>query len=409
MKKLLILGAGTAGTIMANKLAGVLSRDEWQITVVDRDETHHYQPGYLFVPFGIYAPHDIVKPRRDYLPRGLEVVIAGIDVIEPEQNRVRLQGGRVLAYDFLIIATGAHPVPAQTEGLLGDEWQKSVFDFYTLDGATALARRLKHWEGGRLVINIVEMPIKCPVAPLEFAFLADWFFTEQGIRKDVEIEYVTPLPGAFTKPKASALLGDFLDRKNIRLAAEFSVGQVDQAGKKIVSWDNREIGYDLLITIPTNMGDEAIARSGFGDELNFIATDKHTLRSKVKENIFVIGDATDLPASKAGSVAHFEADILFANILDAIDGRALRAKFDGHANCFIESGFNKGLLIDFNYETEPLPGKFPLPGVGPFSLLEETKMNHYGKMMFRWVYWNLLLRGAELPIEAEMTMAGKRR
>lgn len=409
MKKLLILGAGTAGTIMANKLAGVLSRDEWQITVVDRDETHHYQPGYLFIPFGIYTPADIVKPRRDYLPRGIEVVISGIEVIEPDRNQVRLQNGRVLPYDFLIIATGAHPVPAQTEGLLGDEWHKSVFDFYTIEGAAALARRLKHWEGGRLVINIVEMPIKCPVAPLEFAFLADWFFTEQGIRNKVEIEYVTPLPGAFTKPKAAALLGDFLDRKGIKLSAEFSVGSVDQAGRKIASWDNREIGYDLLITIPTNMGDEAIARSGFGDELNFIPTDKHTLRSKVKDNIFVIGDATDLPSSKAGSVAHFQADILFENLLDAIDGRALRAKFDGHANCFIESGFNKGLLIDFNYETEPLPGKFPLPGIGPFSLLEETKMNHYGKMMFRWVYWNLLLRGAELPIEAEMTMAGKRR
>lgn len=409
MKKLLILGAGTAGTIMANKLAGALSRDEWQITVVDRDESHHYQPGYLFIPFGIYTPADIVKPRRDYLPRGIEVVISGIEVIEPDRNQVRLQNGRLLAYDFLVIATGAHPVPAQTEGLLGDEWHKTVFDFYTLEGAAALARRLKHWEGGRLVIDITEMPIKCPVAPLEFAFLADWFFTEQGIRHKVEIEYVTPLPGAFTKPKAAALLGDFLDRKGIRLSAEFSVGSVDQAGRKIVSWDNREIGYDLLITIPTNMGDESIARSGFGDELNFIPTDKHTLRSKVKDNIFVIGDATDLPSSKAGSVAHFQADILCENLLDAIDGRALRAKFDGHANCFIESGFNKGLLIDFNYETEPLPGKFPLPGIGPFSLLEETKMNHYGKMMFRWVYWNLLLRGAELPIEAEMTMAGKRR
>ncbi|MBI5768440.1 MAG: NAD(P)/FAD-dependent oxidoreductase [Verrucomicrobia bacterium] len=409
MKKFVILGAGTAGTIMANKLAGVLSRDDWSITVVDRDETHHYQPGYLFIPFGIYSPRDVVKPRRDYLPRGIEVVMAGIDVIEPEQNRVRLQGGRVLGYDFLIIATGARPVPAQTEGMLGDRWHKDVFDFYTLEGATALARRLKHWEGGRLVVNIVEMPIKCPVAPLEFSFLADWFFTDRGLRDKVEIEYVTPLPGAFTKPKASALLGDFLDKKRIKLAAEFATGSVDQGAKKIVSWDGREIGYDILVTVPTNMGDEAIARSGFGDELNFIPTDKHTLRSKVKDNIFVLGDATDLPASKAGSVAHFQADILFENILDAIDDRPPGAKFDGHANCFIESGFNKGLLIDFNYETEPLPGKFPLPGVGPFSLLEETKMNHYGKMMFRWVYWNLLLRGAELPIEAEMTMAGKRR
>jgi sulfide:quinone oxidoreductase len=409
VKKLVILGAGTAGTIMANKLAGVLPRDDWSITIVDRDETHHYQPGYLFIPFGIYAPRDVVKPRRDYLPRGIEAVVSPIEVIEPEQNRVRLQNGRVLGYDFLIIATGAHPVPAQTEGLLSDAWHKTIFDFYTLDGAAALARHLKHWEGGRLVINIVEMPIKCPVAPLEFAFLADWFFTEQGLRSKVEIDYVTPLPGAFTKPKASALLGDFLDKKNIRLTADFSTGHVDSAAKKIVSWDNREVAYDLLVTIPTNMGDEAIARSGFGDELNFIPTDKHTLRSKVKDNIFVLGDATDLPSSKAGSVAHFQADILFENFLEAIDGRPLRAHFDGHANCFIESGFNKGLLIDFNYDTEPLPGKFPLPGIGPFSLLEETKMNHYGKMMFRWVYWNLLLRGAELPIEAEMTMAGKRR
>ncbi len=409
MKKLVILGAGTAGTIMANKLAGVLSRDDWSITIVDRDETHHYQPGYLFIPFGIYAPRDIVKPRRDYLPRGIDVIVSPIDVIEPEQNRVRLQNGRVLPYDFLIIATGAHPVPTQTEGMTGDRWQKDVFDFYTIEGATALARRFKHWEGGRLVINIVEMPIKCPVAPLEFAFLADWFFTDHGLRNKVEIEYVTPLSGAFTKPKASALLGDFLDRKNIHLTPDYAIARVDQAAKKIVSWDEREVPYDLLVTVPTNMGDEAIARSGFGDELNFIPTDKHTLRSKVKDNIFVLGDATDLPSSKAGSVAHFQADILFENFLEAIEDRPPSAHFDGHANCFIESGFNKGLLIDFNYETEPLPGKFPLPGIGPFSLLEETKMNHYGKMMFRWIYWNILLRGAELPIEAEMTMAGKRR
>jgi sulfide:quinone oxidoreductase len=409
MKKLVILGAGTAGTIMANKLAAVLDRDEWQITVVDRDGQHHYQPGYLFVPFGIYTPRDLVKPRRDYLPRGIEVIFSGIEVIEPDKNQVRLDNGRNLGYDFLIIATGAHPEPGQTDGLTGPGWRRDVFDFYTLEGAAALARFFKHWGGGRLVINIVEMPIKCPVAPLEFAFLADWWFTEQGLRDRVEIEFVTPLPGAFTKPKASALLGDFLDRKGIKLTADYSVGRVDTEEKKIYSWDERAVAYDVLVSIPTNMGDAAIQRSGFGDELNFIPTDRQTLRSKVKENIFVLGDATDLPASKAGSVAHFQADILFENLLDAIDGRPLKAKFDGHANCFIESGFNKGLLIDFNYDTEPLPGKFPLPGIGPFSLLEETKMNHYGKMMFRWVYWNLLLRGAELPIEAEMTMAGKRR
>lgn len=409
MKKLLILGAGTAGTMMANKMAHVLDRSEWQITIVDRDGTHHYQPGYLFIPFGIYSPRDVVKPRKDYLPPGVEVVISPIEVIEPDQNQVRLTNGRILGYDYLIIATGTRPVPMQTEGMAGPGWQKNAFDFYTLEGAAALARKLQHWEGGRLVVNIVEMPIKCPVAPLEFAFLADWFFTSRGLRDKVEIEYVTPLPGAFTKPKASELLGGVLNQKKIKLTADYSVGRVDTEERKLFSWDEREVPYDLLVTVPTNMGDESIARSGFGDELNYVPTDKHTLRTKVRDNIFALGDATDLPASKAGSVVHFQADILVENLLAAIDERPLHGRFDGHANCFIESGFGKAFLIDFNYDTEPLPGLFPLPGVGPLALLEETKLNHYGKMMFRWVYWNVLLRGLELPMDSAMSMAGKRR
>jgi sulfide:quinone oxidoreductase len=292
--------------------------------------------------------------------------------------------------------------------MVGDAWHKSIFDFYTIDGAVALADFFKRWEGGRLVINIAEMPIKCPVAPLEFAFLADSYFTERGIRNKVDIHFVAPLPGAFTKPRASAILGDFLDKKNIALTSEFSIGRVDAKESKIVSWDENEIPFDVLVTIPTNMGDEVIARSGMGDELNFVPTNKKTLQAEQFENIFVLGDATNLPSSKAGSVAHFQSDILFENFMSVTEGRAPRAEFDGHANCFIESGFGKGILIDFNYDTEPLPGKFPLPGVGPFSLLEETKMNHYGKVMFRWMYWNFLLKGLDMPIESNMSMAGKR-
>lgn len=176
--------------------------------------------------------------------------------------------------------------------------------------------------------------------------------------------------------------------KHIRLTTEFNIARVNYDEKKIISWDEIEIPFDVLVTIPTNKGDEAIARSGMGDELNFIPTYKHTLLSEKYKNIFVIGDATNLPSSKAGSVAHFQADVLFENFLSLVEGREPREKFDGYANCFIESEFGKGILIDFNYDTEPLPGKFPLPGIGPFSLLEETKMNHYGKVMFRWMYWN---------------------
>ncbi len=409
MKKLLILGGGTAGTMMVNKLAPVLDKKDWQITIVDQHETHYYQPGFLFIPFGIYAKHDVIKPRRDFFPSGVDVVISAIDEIQPAKNQVKLQGGKLLPYDYLIIATGSDVHPEETEGMKNGGWHKNIFDFYTVDGAVALANHLKYWQGGKMVINIAEMPIKCPVAPLEFAFLADWWFTEQGLRDKVEIEYVTPLPGAFTKPIAAKFLGQFLEKKNIQLTPEFSIGSVDSGNNKIVSWDEKEISYDLLVTIPTNMGSEVIERSGLGDDLNFIPTDPGTLRSKDHENIFVIGDATDLPSSKAGSVAHFEAEILFENFMRVVDGRNTLAKFDGHANCFIESGFGKGILIDFNYDVEPLPGKFPLPGVGPFSLLQETKMNHWGKMMFRWVYWNLLLKGSELPVDAQMMMAGKRR
>jgi sulfide:quinone oxidoreductase len=408
MKKLVILGAGTAGTMMLNKLHNVLDKNEWQITIVDQHETHYYQPGFLFIPFDIYTCKDVIKPKRDFFPVGVNVIQSEIDKIEPEKNRVLLKNKQVVGYDQLIIATGAKINPEETEGLKGELWQKNVFDFYTIEGACELRNFFKYWEGGKLVLNITEMPIKCPVAPLEFVFLADSYFTEKGIRDKVDIHFVTPLDGAFTKPKASAILGDFLDKKNIKLTTEFGIAKVDNENKTIVNWEEDEIPFDVLVTIPTNMGDAAIERSGMGDEFNFIPTDNQTLKADGYDNIFVIGDATNLPSSKAGSVAHFQADILYENFLATIENREPKAKFDGHANCFIESGFGKGILIDFNYDTEPLPGKFPLPGVGPFSLLEETKMNHYGKIMFRWMYWNFLVKGLELPIESHMSMAGKR-
>ena len=408
MKRIVILGAGTAGTIVANKLSHELDLNDWKITIVDQSEVHYYQPGFLFIPFGIYGKNDVMRPRRDTMPRGVELIISEIDVIEPDANQVRLKKqGRVLSYDFLIVTTGTRTVPDQTPGLAEHEWRKSIFDFYTVDGADALHRYLRTWQGGRLVLNVAEMPIKCPVAPLEFLFLADWFFHEQGIRDKVELTYATPLPGAFTKPRAASLLGDMLEQKGINVVPEFLLMEVDPDGKKIVAYDGTEVEYDLLVSVPLNMGDPVIARSGMGDELNYVPTEKHTLKASNYDNVFVLGDATNLSSSKAGSVAHFQGDVFIENFMRYVDGLPLRDTFDGHANCYIESGFGKGFLIDFNYDVEPLPGKFPLPGVGPFSLLQESRMNHWGKMLFRWMYWNLLLKGKPLPITAELQMAGK--
>ncbi|MCB0228421.1 MAG: NAD(P)/FAD-dependent oxidoreductase, partial [Anaerolineae bacterium] len=401
MKRIVILGAGTAGTITANKLAQELDLSEWKITIVDQSELHYYQPGFLFIPFGIYGRNDVVRARRDYLPRDVELIVSEIELIEADKNQVKIKkDGRILSYDFLVIATGSRVVPEETPGLAEHEWRRSIFDFYTVDGALALQKYLRTWQGGRVVLNVAEMPIKCPVAPLEFLFLADWFFHEHGIRDRVELTLATPLPGAFTKPRASRLLGDMLDEKGISVVPEFNIMEVDPDGKKISSYDGVEIDYDLLISVPVNMGDTLIGRSGLGDELNFVPTEKHTLKARDFDNIFVLGDATNLPSSKAGSVAHFQGDVFIENFMRYVDGLPLQETFDGHANCYIESGFGKGFLIDFNYDVEPLPGKFPLPGVGPFSLLQESRMNHWGKMLFRWMYWNLLLKGKPLPITA---------
>ncbi len=408
MKQIIILGAGTAGTMMANHLRHELPASEWAIDIIDEREEHYYQPGYLFLPFDIYEPEDIIKPIREFIPKGVELVTEKIAKIEPHKNEIILENGDQLLYDILIIATGAKIAPEEVEGMKGSEWQQSVFDFYTFDGALALRNKLREWKGGKLVVHITEMPIKCPVAPLEFSFLADSYFKHKHMRDKVEITYVTPLSGAFTKPKATATLDHLLQEKNIKIESDFAIAEVDNENKKIIDYGGREIPFDLLVTVPTNKGDEVIGRSGMGDDLNYVPTHKATLQSLAYKNVFVLGDASNIPASKAGSVAHFEAEILTENIKRFINGEPLKEEFDGHANCFVETGNGKALLIDFNYTHEPVEGTFPFPGLGPLRLLKESRMNHMGKLAFRWIYWNVLLKGTHIPfVSAKMQEAGK--
>ncbi|MBP6642070.1 MAG: NAD(P)/FAD-dependent oxidoreductase [Flavobacteriales bacterium] len=407
-KNVLILGAGTAGTMMVNHLRRELKKDEWDLTIVDERKEHHYQPGYLFLPFDYYTPEDILKPVAEFIPKGVELLLEKIDRILPEENAVMLSNGTRLPYDLLIIATGTNIAPEETEGMNGPEWRKSIFDFYTFEGALALRDKLKDWPGGKLVVHITEMPIKCPVAPLEFAFIADSFFKEKGMRDKVEISFVTPLSGAFTKPQATEVLGHLLTDKYINVVSDFAIEKVDNANKTIVDYGGTEVPFDLLVTVPTNKGNDVIARSGMGDDLNYVPTNKATLRSEAYENIFVLGDASNIPASKAGAVAHFEAEVLTQNIVSFTKGEAMKEEFDGHTNCFIETGGGKALLIDFNYTHEPVEGTFPFPGIGPLKLLKESRMNHYGKLAFRWIYWNVLLKGRHIPfVSTEMEEAGK--
>ena len=404
-RQLVVLGAGTAGTMIVNRLRRRLPRDAWDITVVDRDDVHPYQPGYLFLPFGRYSAEQVLRSRRAFLPEGVDLVLDEVERVDAEACTVELGDGDRLPYDYLVIATGTSPLPDQTPGMLGPEWRRSIFDFYTFDGALALATALERFDRGRLVVHVTDMPIKCPVAPLEFAFLAEAWLREKGLRDRVELVYVTPLPGAFTQPVASERLGALLEERTITVEPDFLVERVE--AKTLVSYDDREVPFDLLVTVPLNMGADFVARSGLGDELNYVPVDRHTLQSKAFANVFAVGDAADLPTSKAGSVAHFSVEVFVRNFLQLVAGEPMTGSFDGHANCFVESGDGKGLLIDFNYDTEPLPGTYPLPLVGPMALLKETRANHLGKLALRWVYWNVLLPGRPLPLPNHMSMVGK--
>jgi len=329
MKKLVILGSGTGGTIIATKMRQILPESQWDITVIDKDWQHHYQPGWLFIPFGIYTAADCVKPKSKYIPFGVNFVLDEIIAVDPVQKQVKTKRD-TYAYDWLVIATGCRLVPEEVEGMM-EGWGKDIHNFYSQDGAVALYDKLKYFNQGRVVINIAELPFKCPVAPLEFAFMSDWFFTVNGVRQNIEIELVTPLGAAFTKPVAAGVLGHICEEKNIKVTTNYQIAQVD-AGKKIIkSYGGEEVSYDLLVAIPPNFGAQCLIDSGMGDPMGYVDTDHNTLKAKNFDHIYVVGDATNVPTSKAGAVAHYEADTILENLKREIDGQPPLPNYDGHA------------------------------------------------------------------------------
>jgi len=411
MKNIVILGAGTGGALTANLLSHRLDLREWSITVIDRADLHVYQPGLLFIPFGMYgyeSQADVVRPIAAPLPRNVHLIAADVQLIDHAKRLVHTPDCNY-PYDFLICALGCRTAPEEVLGM-AEEMGRGVHTFYTLEGALAMRPAMDALTHGRLVIDICEMPIKCPVAPLEFAFLADHYFRQKGIRDRIEISLVTPYTGAFTKPNANRILSRVADAKGVKVVPNFAIESVNAAAKSIRTFDGRTVDYDLLCAIPPNLGPAVLDDSGLGDGAGYAVTDPRTLKSRKAEHIYLLGDNTNVATSKAGSVAHFEAETVVENLLREIDGKAPLQSFDGHANCFVETGDHKAMLLDFNYDIEPLEGSFPLPYAGPFSLLEESHMNHMGKLAFKWVYWNMLLPG-HLPnvplLPSHMSFLGK--
>ncbi|HUI02375.1 MAG TPA: FAD/NAD(P)-binding oxidoreductase [Acidimicrobiales bacterium] len=406
-RRVLVLGGGTGGTLAANRLRRVLGpRDE--ITVVDADDRHLYQPGLLFVPFGLASPSRLVRSRAAQLRPGVTFVESAVDRVDLDADTVVLADGTTMSYDVLVVASGSRLLPDETEGLTGAGWGRRVHTFYTLGGAAVLGGALATFEGGRIVVNLVDLPVKCPVAPLEFCFLADWYLRRRGIRARTQLTLVTPLDGAFTKPGCNRMLSGLLGDKGVEVVTEFATAAVDGEQGRLVSYDERTVPFDTAVMVPVHGGAAYVGRSpGLGDPMGFVPTDPGTLQARAKPNVFVIGDATDLRASKAGSVAHFEGEVLVHNVRRLLAGQEPDARFDGHTNCFIETGFGRALLIDFNDALDPVPGRFPGP-VG-LPLLKESRLNHLGKLAFEQLYWHAILPGRDIPfIESAMPAAGKR-
>jgi len=409
MTNVLVLGDGTGGLVAANLLAREARRRNLQmrIVLIGNSPLHTYQPGMLFLPFrkpGYRTLADIQRPTADYIGAGVEYRCERITAIDAAARTVTTDKGSC-GYDWLVLALGSRTVPEVIDGL-PERWGTGAHGFYTPDSALRLAKALDEFQGGDLVIDVAEMPIKCPVAPLEFAFLVDEHLTQRGLREKTQLTLVTPLSGAFTKPICNEMLTGMLVEKGVKVVPNASLASVTDT--TIACPDGKTVPYDMLVTIPPHEGSELIDDAGLGDGLGFGLTDKQTLKSKKAERVFLLGDNTNVPTSKAGSVTHFQAEIVVHNLLREIDGKEAQPLADGHANCFIETGFGKAILIDFNYDIQPVPGKFPLPVIGPMSLLKETRLNHLGKLAFKPLYWGMLLPGRHIPlVGSRMSTSGK--
>ncbi|MET1124874.1 MAG: FAD/NAD(P)-binding oxidoreductase [Archaeoglobaceae archaeon] len=376
--RVLIVGGGVAGTITANYLAARLRREiadgKISITLVSDREKQLYEPGLLYLTFNRVEEEDILRDLKYLLDPLVELRIARATKIDVEDSKVELEGGEAIDYDYLVIATGSRIVPEEVPGLVeGGHW------FYNLEGAKRLRDALAKFSRGKVVVSVMGIPHKCPVAPIEVTFMLHDFFRIHRVRKDVEILYTYPINRVFTMEEVSNLIQQMFDERGINYKTFFNPVEVDAKRKVVVTLEGEEEPYDLLIAIPPHKGSQVIIDSNLGDGDGWVPTDRYTLKVEGFDNVYAVGDATNLPVSKAGSVAHFEAEVVAENIAAEIKGLPPTARYNGKAMCFIETGFSEATYMWFDYDTPP-------------RLVKPNKFIHWMKLAYNRMYW-LTARG----------------
>jgi sulfide:quinone oxidoreductase len=372
--EVLILGGGVGGTIVAN-LVAKQSSGKAHVTVVDATGIHVYQPGFLYVAVGQERPSALQRKETSLLRHDVSLVVERAARVDPVTRTVLLESGRTLDYDHLLLATGSRTVMDEVPGA------NDAHTFYTMDGAARLFEALEDFEGGSIVIGVAGIPYKCPPAPVEFVFLLDDYLRARGIRDKSEIKLLSPLNRAFTIEATSKLVQPILAERGIELTGFFNVESVDPVARTVSSLEGETVAYDLLVLVPPHRGQKVIEDSGLGDERGWVPVDKNTLRHTQFEQVWAIGDTTNIPISKSGSVAHYEASVVATEIIAAVKGEAAPAHvYDGKVMCFLETGRGEATTISFDYDHPPVS---PSP----------ARRWHWAKALFNKTYWHTVPQG----------------
>ncbi len=383
MKRVLVLGGGVGGTLTANlvsrKLKKRIAAGEVEVTVVDSTGQHVYQPGFMYIAMGGERAKNLSRPERSLLDSRVNLVVANATNIDVEGQVVALDNGDRLNYDQLVLATGSRIVPERIE-----HFAEEAHHFYSAKAAAKLRKALDVFTGGTIVVGIAGMPYKCPPAPLEVSFLIESELRDRGLRDKTEMHYCSPIGRAFTIESVSEMATPILEEKGIELHTFFNVEEIDADAKVVKSLEGEDLPYDLLILVPPHAGAQLVIDAGLASAPGgWLPTDRHTLKVGGRANVFALGDATDLPLSKAGSTAHFEAPVVAEQVAAAIEGRVpsgKHASYEGKVMCFFEVGDGKGTLLQFDYDHPPKP---PKPG----------RIWHLGKVVFNKTYWQTVPKG----------------
>lgn len=372
--KVLVLGGGVGGTLTANLLAEELGHDG-EVSVVDPTGMHHYQPGYLYVALGQANGRWLVRDERSLLRRDVRLVVERATKVDTEAGSVHLERGGSLDFDYVVLATGARLMPDRIPGLL-----EGSYEFYSLEGAQRLREALRRFTGGRIRVGVAGIPYKCPPAPVEFVFMVEEYLRRRGIRDRSQITLLSPLNRAFTIESASKVIQPIMEQRGIELTTFFNVEEVDPSAGTVSSLEGEKVEYDLLVLVPPHRGQQVIDDSSLGDASGWLPADKHTLQVGDDGRVFALGDATNLPISKSGSTAHFEAPVVASRIASLVKGSAPKDNYGGKVMCFLETGNGRSTVLRFDYEHPPAP---PQP----------SRLWHAAKWMFNRLYWHTVPQG----------------